>query len=207
MIPSHTITEDCSELTRELVLDFPICPEAVLVHAIRRAFSTFCEKSHFWHMDLDVIQVEEGVTTYDISAGNYFILLDVKRVVAPDGEVKQSATDLGIYARWDQRSMDSIDLYSIDAGEEVTITAAVKPREYNDVFKFSSLILTDYRDTILDGARARLFKMPKKEWTDLQLFQFHESTFNSACDEARRRQADSFSRLGNRVTEKARPFF
>ena len=207
MIPEHRITEDCSELTRELVLDFHTCPDAVLIHAIRRAFSTFCEKSHFWHMDLDVIQVEDGVTTYDISAGNYFILLDVKRVVVPDGEVKQSATDLGIYARWDQRSMDSIDLYSIDAGDEVTITAAVKPREYNEVFKFSSLILTDYRDTILDGARARLFKMPQKEWTDLRLSQVHEAAFNSSCDEARRRQVDSFSRLGNRVTEKARTFY
>lgn len=207
MIPEHRLTEDCSELMRDLVLEFPVASDAVLTHALRRSFAVFCEKSHFWHMQLDALTVEEGVINYELSAGNYFLLLDIKKVTVPDGEVKQSSSDTGIYARWDQSSADSIDLYSIDPGDEVTITAAVKPKEYNDGFKFSTLILSDYRDTILNGARAHLFRMPQKEWTDLQQFQLCDSLFNSSCDEARRRQKDSFSRSGNIVSEKPREFF
>lgn len=207
MIQDHRITEDCSDLIRDLVVEFPIASDALLTHALRRAFSNFCEKSHFWHMQLDTVTVEDGVTNYELSPGNYFLLLDIKKVTVPDGEVKQSAKPTGIYARWDQSSADSIDLFSIDHGDEVTIIAAVKPKEYNDTFKFSELILSDYRAAILDGARAYLFRLPKKEWTDLQQFQLCDSLFNASCSEARRRQVDSFSRLGNKVTEKPREFY
>ena len=207
MIQDHRTTEDCSDLIRDLVVEFPIASDALLTHALRHAFIAFCEKSHFWHMQLDTLIAEDGVTNYELSAGNYFLLLDIKKVTVPDGEVKQSAKDLGIYARWDQSSADSIDLYSIDPGDEVTIIAAVKPKEFNGELKFSKLILDDYRAAILNGARAYLFRLPKKEWTDLQQFQLCDSLFNTACGEARRRQVDSFSRLGNRVTEKARPFY
>lgn len=207
MIQDHRTTEDCSDLIRDLVVEFPIASDALLTHALRHAFISFCEKSHFWHMQLDTLIVEDGVTNYELSAGNYFLLLDIKKVTVPDGEVKQSAKDLGIYARWDQSSADSIDLYSIDPGDEVTIIAAVKPKEYNGEFKFSKLILDDYRAAILDGARAHLFRLPKKEWTDLQQFQLCDSLFNASCSEARRRQVDSFSRLGNKVTQKPREFF
>lgn len=207
MIQEHAQTQDCSELMRDLVLEFPIASDAVLTHALRRAFSNFCEKSHFWHMQLDTVTVEDGATNYELSPGNYFLLLDIKKVTVPDGEVSQSSSDTGIYARWDQSSADSIDLYSVDPGEEVTIIAAVKPVEYKDVFYFSKLILSDYRETILNGARAYLFRMPQKEWTDLQQFQMCDSLFNTSCGDARRRQTDSFSRLGNRVSEKPRSFY
>lgn len=207
MIQDHRITEDCSDLIRDLVVEFPVASDALLTHALRHAFISFCEKSHFWHMQLDTVIVEDGVTNYELSAGNYFLLLDIKKVTVPDGEVKQSAKDLGIYARWDQSSADSIDLYSIDPGDEVTIIAAVKPKEYNGEFKFSKLILDDYRAAILNGARAYLFRLPKKEWTDLQQFQLCDSLFISDCNDARRRQVDSFSRLGNKVAQKPREFF
>jgi hypothetical protein len=207
VIPEHIQTQDCSNLIRDLVLEFPLASDAVLTHALRQSFSNFCEKSHFWHMQLDTVVVEDEVTTYELSPGNYFLLLDIKKVTVPDGEVKQSASDTGIYARWDQSSADSIDLYSIDPGDEVTIVAAVKPVEYNDGFYFSKLILADYREAILNGARAYLFRLPQKEWTDLQQFQLCDTLFNSVCGDARRRQKDSFSRSGNRVSDKPRTFY
>ena len=204
-VPIHRVTEDLSDLTRELQLLMPGIGETLATHYLQRAIVKFCEVSSFWHEGLEITK-QEGVVTYDLNLGAYLQIVDVKRVEVDGDEVRQNVNDMGSVARWMQRSPDTIELY-LDTGDVVTITVAVKPKLHKGVFKASELILTDYRDALIKGAKAELFAIPKRDWTDMTAAQMNGMAFESAASAAANRQASGFSRIPRRPSPRAYRFF
>lgn len=207
MIPAHPTTDDLDALYPALALDFPEASHDIFKRALQRSFIRFCEHSNFWHLDLDPVVFVDGVTNYELSAGANYAVMDVLRVVVDGKEVRQSAKDMGIQARWTTRSADSIDLHNLPDGAEAIITVSIKPVVVDGEITMSATILSDYEDAILDGARALIFKMPRKEWTDLGQYELHEGYFRREATMARVRQADNFSRAPRGVPDKPRDYF
>jgi len=205
MIPIHRVTEDLSDLTRELMLVMPGIGEGLAIHYLQRAIIKFCEVSSFWHEGIEITK-RDGVATYDLSLGAYLQIVDVKRVEVDGIEVRQNVKDMGSLARWVQRSPDTIELY-LDTGDVATITVAVKPKLHKGVFKVSELILTDYRDALIKGAKAELYAIPKRDWTDLNASQLNAMAFESAASAAANRQASGFSRIPRRPPPRGYRFF
>ena len=204
-IPIHRVTEDLSDLTRELLLLMPGLGESLAIHYLQRAIIKFCEVSSFWHEGLEITKID-GVVTYDLSLGAHLQIVDVKRVELDGEEVRQNVKDMGSVARWMQRSSDTIELY-LDTGDVASITVAVKPKLHKGVFKVSELILTDYRDALIKGAKAELFAIPKRDWTDMVAAQMNGMAFEAAASAAANRQASGFSRIPRRPSPRAYRFF
>lgn len=205
-VAPHRLTTDLSDLTRELVLEIAAASAAVLEHYIKRAFVRFCEVSQYWHESVDPIYFDPAIETYEISVASGLNVVDVRRVEVGDEKIRKNHKNMGCFPRWDKKRPDSIELFSLDPGVQVDITLSVKPVEIDGVMAVSESILSEYRDDILDGARAGLYRIPQKEWTDLAQFQLCEQRFIEKAMEANRRQANGFLKAPQ-YTNKPRDFF
>jgi hypothetical protein len=60
--------------------------------------------------------------------------------------------------------------------------------------------MSDYRDTIVNGALFRLLRLPSKEWTDLAGAQVYGSLFNAGIIEADRRARNADAGVVRKVS-------
>ena len=195
-LPSHKLTEDLSDLFREIAFELPEASEAEIEHFVKKACVKFCEESFFWHESLSEIVIDAELKVYDISYSRYADILKIVSVKCGDTPVEG----------WTQPGPGSIEL-NLNAGDIVDIDVAIKPKEVNGTFKMSAQVLSDYYAAILAGSKSYLYKIPRKPWAYLTAAQINDAEFQKEIAAARLRQADSFSRSPRRPPEKARHFF
>lgn len=211
MQPHRTIDLP-DELIDEIQFEIPEAPYDSIAHYLRRAVIDFCEKSHYWQEDIGPIRVTSASIEYDLPVSRTFAVVSVLEVSFADTteqkELVRCQTDDVQYRYW-QSTPFSISFYPLDELNEtdVSVIAALKPEIYNNTFKFSENILRDFRDAIVAGAKALLYKTPRKPWTDAGQFQMNDGLFESKAAEALRRQGRGYSRLPDRSVRKQRVYF
>lgn len=210
---AHRTIDMPEDLIDEINLEIPEISRDAIVHHARRAVIDFCERSHYWQEDIGPILVNENSTEYDLPVSRRVAVVALMAVgfTDTDGEQKQLVrceTDDVDYRYW-QPTPFTISFYPHQdlIGKSVSVIAALKPEIYNDTFKFSELLIRDYRDGILAKAKANLYSMPRKAWSDPGLFQLNNSAFEVACGKALRSQARGYSRLPDRAVKKARVYY
>ena len=181
---------DLETLIGELQMEFQQLSSEVITRQIQRAAIRFCKLSNYWHMLINPVMIESGVTAYSLSAGRHYKVLDVLKVKRGDEVIR-------LYGNADERTYQQtgageVSLYGFTAGEFVDIEVSVAPNLIDGEIWLLPSIEQDFGDAILDGARAAIFKMPK-EWANLNLHQLHEQYFNQACAAARLKQANNYA--------------
>ncbi len=213
MIP-HRLTEIPESIIDEIGFEIPEAPYDSVVWALKKSIAEFCELSHYWKEDIGPVRVLAGCTDYDVSAfGNASIIsiLEIKTVTG-DGrsiELERSSSDCVRYRFW-QHTPFTITISPVDEliGIDLSVFAALKPQENSSDFEFSENILTDFQDSIIAGAKAKLYEVPRKPWFDPSLYQKNRAEFVSAGSDALRSQARGYSHLPDKsVKQKARSFY
>lgn len=211
MLPHKTI--DLPEgLINEIQFEITEAPYDSIVHFLRRSIIEFCEKSHYWREDIGPINVTEPTTEYDLPVSQRFTVVSVMAVFFFDQDKKitlfRCATDDVKYRFW-QSTPFSIEFFPHEdlIEKSISVIAALKPELQGDVFKFSENLLTDYRDAIVAGAKAALYKIPRKPWTDIGQVQINDDIFERNAAEALRRANRGYSRLPDRAVKKSRTYY
>lgn len=185
------------------------CPQLVAVNAIRNAAAEFCEKSHYWQLDIDPMGVEAGQGNYIVPCPEGTVFVDVKmgwmngRQVTP-----KSVEELGrMFRTVDWRSMTGVPAYITRVtGTEVilvprphatqldglTMRIVVAPSRTS--VSIEADIFERFLEPIAKGARARLHATPGQPYYDMQLSVLYQREFLVAIGEAKIKANKGISR-------------
>ena len=207
----HTAIEIPDEMIDDIQFEIHEAPYDAIVAQLRRAVIIFCEKSHYWKEEVLPIVVVADTASYDLAAIGSREIVSVLSVESDDAILERNQSG-DIYYRFWQDSPFSLGLTPVDelVGKTLTIVAAVKPVLFNSAFLVSASLISDYRDALIAGAKAMIYKVPRKPWTDLQQAQINSSVFEQAASEALLMQARGYSRTPDSASSasyKNRPFF
>lgn len=164
----------------EVLPDVPGCPQPVAKNAIRNAAIEFCDRSWVYRADHAAINAvaNQGAYPYAPPAGTKVVVpltvwYDKKRLDPMDMHDLE-----GLYAHWPSETA-SAPLYFVQQALEtlivvpaptaalagaITLKVALKPtRASADI---DDTIWEKYLEEISCGAKAKLFAMKKKPWSD-----------------------------------------
>lgn len=204
----HRLVSIPDDVINEVQFEITEAPYDSIVLFVQRAVCDFCEISHYWQEEIGPLMPQLGADAYDIDAPRGSSIVSVLHVSTADNELYRSQDESVHYRFW-QSSSGSIEFYPIDelAGKSISIIGALKPEIDGNNFKFSETILRDYRDAIVAGAKAKLYLIPRKPWTDLNLAQVNSGLFQEKANEALRAKGRGFSKLPDRSIPKKREFY
>lgn len=157
-----------------VALDVSDCPEPVASHAIITSAQEYCARSAIWQATQDGESVTPQDPTLDVAASDALVdrvaalfvdgdrvLLYAKSILPDDWE-----EDTGTVKGYMYETETIIRLYPVPPGT-VTVKAEVvlKPKARGPIPQWLYDNET-HREGIVFGALARLYKMPRKPWTD-----------------------------------------
>jgi len=200
-------------LLNEVMPDVPGCSLPIAKTAIRNAVIELCNKSKVWvtdHAPIDSVALQAA---YPFAPATETLVCAVITAYY-DGRKMEPAIQTDIASRYDnwtektgtptdylQESESEIILFkkpdAAIAGA-LTMKVALKPtRAANGV---ESWIVEKYLEEIAHGAKAKLFAMQKKPWTDSGLSAFHLGEFSTGIARAKIHAAKSLGRGRLRTT-------
>lgn len=184
----------------------PACPEVIAERAIRSTAIELCEKTDAYQKQLDPITVVAGIYEYDLEPPTGTL---VHRIIwmthegkplepVSSGLLEQRKenwrNDTGVPEYFIKQGLSIVNLVPVPSStisQGVEIRVALKPTQTSNAC--DDEIMTDYRDTIINGALFRLTRMPSQDWTDFAAAQIYNGLFNEGLvyAERRGRQADN----------------
>lgn len=183
------------------------CPDPVIENAIRGATIEFCEKTEIWQVELDPVSAVAGQYAYDLEAP---LGSAVRRILTITDELGYSLEPV-TSGLLDQRNPDwrvtpSRPQFYIKRDEELQIWLAPPPANSRtnaylirailvptiSSSSCSNVVMNNFRDTIVNGAIARLLSMPDKDWSNFKTAAVHFGLFRDQLVEAEKyaRQAN-----------------
>lgn len=179
------------------------CPQITMEIAIRDAATEFCRRAYVWKEELDPINVEAGVHTYDLGASRNVICEHVVEAMFGDQELVSTKTS-NLPSNRDTYEAkprayalqfgDQIRLYPIpDTAGTLKVTAALTPS--STATGIDTTVFERYKEVIAHGAKHRLMNVPSKSWSNPALAQYHMTQFMRGVGEARIRSDNDMSHV------------
>lgn len=182
----------------EVLPDVPGCPQNVAQNAIKNAAIEFCDRSFVYIIDHPAISAAEDTGEYSWSPGSGLKVVRPEHVWY-DGKLLIPKTRDEVAAAnpyWP--TWEGTPLYFLQEKLEKlivvprptaaladAIVAKVAVRPSRDAASIDDAIWEKYLEEIASGAKARLFAMKHKPWSDGQLATFHKQAFDDAISRAR----------------------
>lgn len=171
------------------------CPSALADWAILDAAIDFCERSHAHIADLTAINSVAATADYTLTAPTLTEIIKVLAVeydgeeirpIGPRDIARRYGTDWQDLSSTPERYMTqygtSLKLIPMPAAAVtggIVVTVVLKPT--GAATTINDTIATPYKRAIAMGARARLWLMPKKPWTNFDRGKKEEDDFIIAC--------------------------
>jgi hypothetical protein len=192
-------------------LNAPGVPNVVLDVVAEVAARDFLTRTEVWTSELvNPMPYSEGATLYDptpqIPSGTTLVSIQKVRW-RPTGEEILFLTGDQLnesFPGWETETDEAPEYYTLNAPTvarlypiaDATVPAAVEMSVSLTIAPgqttFPDWIFNQYQDALVAGALARLYKMPRREWTDLRLAGVAKQEFDTAVDEARSAAQSSF---------------
>jgi len=194
----------------DVLIDVTGCqPELALKH-IRQAAIEFCDQSKLLVKDCatGVTVAMQAAYTPAIPTGYDTVLiidvfangvhLESKSRDDLIGKYGDITAAYGAVKYYYQESLDKIILCPIpDSTGTLMVKAAIKPNRTST--GVDDWVGIKHFDAIAHGAKARLFEIPGKPWSNPQLAGYHASQFSSAASAARRSASMGMARSPSRT--------
>jgi len=208
---AHRAVDIPEDLIDAVQFEIPEAPHDSVEHYLRRSITEFCEKSHFWQEDIGPIRVVDNLEEYELSVPRRVSIVTVHQVFYTEHgkviELPRAAGDMSI-RYWQPTPFTFVpEPKERLTGKDLSVIISLRPELYNGSFKVSQFLIQEYREALAAGAKASLYSVPRKPWTDFQLSQLNLSIFSRAAEAALRSQGRGYSRLPDRSVRKPRSFF
>lgn len=184
----------------------PACPEVTAERAIRSAVIDICEKTDVYQEQLDPITAVKGIFEYDLEPPTGTVVHRIVWVTYDGKPLEPVSTGLleqrkenwrnssGTPEYFVKQNLTQFYLVPIPAetlSQGVQIRVALKPTHTSTAC--NDTVMTDYRDTIINGALFRLTRMPAQDFTDFNAAGVYNTLYNEGLvyAERRSRQADN----------------
>lgn len=211
--PSHTHTENIEEIVNEVRFETG-APDLIIEHYTKRAIERFADKSRFWQEDVGPIRVVDASDTYDLAATRYTTIIQLEKIYALNDEGRlqefvhgpdDGSDTWGYY----QPSPFTFTVYPHNQliGKDLVIDCSLKPREYNDRFRFSTLLTEEYFDALVSGTKAFLYRVSNKPWSNADLAMLNQHEFDNKINDAKTRMTQGFAKEARRIKHVPRLFY
>jgi len=195
-------------LVPDIQAEIPEIPNFIAERQILRAAREFCEETRMLRVDLTVSTIASAATI-DLNDEMLDVtteLIDVVSVKNVDGGrpveartvawLNENTTDWrseeALDATWYTReTFDSIRLVytpSTSVANKYFVRVTIKPKM--TATAIDDILINKYDETLIHGALGKLYMIPRKPWTDLNLGQYHTTMFIGAMPAATTRGAD-----------------
>jgi hypothetical protein len=193
----------------------PNCPHPMIVDALRGAAVELCRTAEVYkYMPAEIpIVIAQNAYTPVIPDGTKIIKYVLfrlnesdlgfspwERVVNSDDQFPGVAADTGTPALFTFGDPNTIYVYPTpDTLLDVGIITDVRLAPTDTSTGLDSVVMDEYRETIVDGAIRRLAGIPNKTWTDMQLSSLRGNLFRRGVTDAYHRAHTSNSATDQRV--------
>jgi hypothetical protein len=185
-----------SDLAADIIADIPEIPIFIANRQILRAARELCEESRCWRYDVTLNTVADQATYNLASLFTPEVnvqLVDVISMKPTDGSTPVKPITKGWldinWADWRDDTALTATYYTLESNNTIrliptpsqtvsgayTIRIAVKPRL--SATTIDDVVYNKFYELLVSGAKANLFMVPRKPWTDLQMAQYHRATF------------------------------
>jgi hypothetical protein len=179
-----------------VLVDVPGSPPAALAtQAIRNAVIDFCRITRLYTYQIPNITVTAGTSSYTLAPESNTKTAEVEHVEFDKNPLYPASEQLldSLYDNWRDtgvqdtpcyyllnRDRTSITLVKTPAvGGTLAVKIAQKPSRASTTCP--DWVLEEHAETIACGAKAKLFAMKAKPWSDAGLATYHKEMFDSAC--------------------------
>jgi hypothetical protein len=191
----------------------PLCPEPVMLRAVRNSAIAWCEQTHCWKETLDPIPIGGGLGELLLPGTSTRTVwrVDAARIVnGPELAIESPERTEELYPQWREGTLtgepdvltqlrpDAFFLVpASSADRELVLTVSWKPKK--DSVQTDSMLFDEYEEAICAGALARLQKMVGVPWSSPQMATANLGIFTAAALQARSRVSKAFGRAPIRV--------
>lgn len=212
MITPHSTASIPDDMVNEIQIEMPEAPFDLVMQLLQQSCRDFCEKSNYWIENATAITILANTETYNLAIGNDGKeIVGVNRVYDQDENIYEKCATKEVYYGWWQSTPETIDIYSSREIKDyvIQVEVSIKPKLNAGAFLVSAPMLSNYREAILAGTKAKLYKIPRKDWTDFNLSKYNEAIFIAESDSARANQARGFTRFptDTKTPDKKRLFY
>lgn len=166
-------------------------PDLTLLDAVQKAASEFFHQSGAWVETLDPIELVEGVYEYGLSLPSGARAARLHEGAIKNGSAPMVSVTEREFFTFDltadgnpgylalSESTGSAFVWPVPsaaaAGNQVSMRVTIAPNRECDTIP--DLLGEKWREGIIAGAKARLMRMPKRDWTDPMLSGVHDAIF------------------------------
>jgi hypothetical protein len=194
-------------LLPEILPMVPNCPDTLIESNIRSAAIEFCEKTGIYQAELDPITTVGGIYEYDLEPPNGTVVHRVMWATYDGKDLEPISTTLLEQRKpnWRNSDQNGTPEYFLKQGQSTfwmvptpgatmvsstIIRVQLKPTHQSTAC--DDVVMSDYRDSIINGALFRLLRIPGRDWTDMGSAQIYGSLFAEGLVRAERdaRHAD-----------------
>ena len=178
------------DLFPDVIPVVPDCPDSLIERNIRAAVIEFCEKTGIYQVELDPITTVANIYEYDLEPPSGTVVHKIMASVHEGVSLEAIAGTPEYYVKQGTSLVWLVPTPSQTSVSSTIIRAQLKPTTTSN--GCDREIMSDYRDTIINGALFRLLRTPGQTWTDYTGAQVFGSLFSQGVTEAERtaRHAD-----------------
>lgn len=183
-----------ADILPSLIVDVPTCPDFTAKSALVRAAIELCVHSSAWNEVQDPITLIDGVSVYDIEAppdAAVSLIMEVSvgsnqvlpttilqvRDLMPDWQTAVGNRPLHYAAPTGGSTVRVFPIPKDSNRARMTLRVAYQPTL--TAASLPDFLVNKHLDTLLCGARSRLFMMPKKDWSDPKLADYNKQQFDA----------------------------
>lgn len=202
-----------TSLYDQVLPDVPGVPQNVALNAIRNAVIEFCGRTKIWVIDHDPISIVANESTYQFEPPNGAVVSSIVAAwfggvgIDPTTQAELNAehtgwtTLTGTPTKYLQENSEEVILFRKPTSaltNGLTMKVALKPKRNSTGVE--AWIIEEYQEEIAHGAKARLFSMQKKPWSDAALASYHMGAFDDAIGKAGVKASKSLGKGAIRAT-------
>lgn len=190
------------------------CPDSMAENAIRSAVIELCEKSGAYQAELDPVTTVASTYEYDLEAPNGTTVHKIMWASHIGKDLEPISTTLleQREPNWRDAAKFSTPKYFVKQTPTtfwlVPVPSETKPlstilrvqlKPSHTSAVCDDGIMSDYRDTIVNGAIFRLLRIPNKDWSDLSGAQIYAAAFAEGIRNAEIRAKNADAGVARKV--------
>lgn len=198
-----------SALVPDVRVEIPEAPSFVAERQLLRAAREFLEQTRAWRINVQV-STTATIATVDLTAllpadTELVDTISIKNIaggepVEPrtyswlDTNSSDWRSDTTLDAKWfvldGNNTIRFVPTPSTTVANQYDVRLAVKPLLSATVI--DDIVANKYDEALIHGALGKLYALPRKPWTDMNLAQYHQLLFVSSIPGARTEAAEEF---------------
>jgi hypothetical protein len=202
-------------LLPEIIPMVPGCPDTLIENSIRSAVIELCDKTEIYQQELDPVTTVANIYEYDLEAPSQTTVCKILWVTHEGNEIEAITTALleQREPKWRDSNyygtpkyfvkQTSTTFWMVPVPSETKVSSTIVRAVLKPTYGSTACdddVMSDHRDTIVNGALFRLLRLPSKEWTDFAGAQVYAALFNEGLVYAERKARQADVRVSRKVT-------